>query len=415
MTTAFGLLLVGLGVHYAVHLGRSGAAFARAMRASDAEPLAPEAALPVVTVVVAARNEEASIEACVRSILASDYPEDRLEVIVADDDSTDATAAIVRRVQKAVNASVPARGLVLAGDDEPEPLADAPPERLRLLSIPHDPLRIRAHKKRAIETGVGHARGEIVLTTDADCVVPPSWVRAMADGLADQGTALVSGPVRFDGSGGLFGRMQALDFVGMMALGAGGILLGQPHLANGASLGYRRDAFERLGGFDGIDDVTSGDDELLMQKLAYAPAGRDTPTTGVRFVARPDAAVVTQPARTLRQFTAQRLRWASKGAHYPARLQFLIAQVGGFYVMLLVGTLGLPLWPAFGAWLLAGFLLKTAGDLSLLVPATGLLRQRRLLALYPLYALLHIPQTLLAGLGGAMGAGFEWKGRRLDR
>ncbi len=419
MTTALGLFLTGLGAHYALHLWRSGAAFARAMRA-PAPPLAPEAGLPVVSVVIAARNEAEGITACVESILASEYPTEHLEVIVADDDSTDATASLVRRIQRQVNASAPVRELVLAGGEtEPlaqprEPLAQ-PPERVRLLHVPHDPERVRAHKKRALERGIERARGEIVLTTDADCLVPPGWVRAMVARLSEPGVGLVSGPVRFRARGRLFERLQALDFLGMMTLGAGGMLLGRPHLANGASLGYRRETFLRLGGFSGIDDVTSGDDELLMQKLAYARGDGDDLPTGVRFAADASATVVTEPARSLRQLVAQRLRWASKGAHYPGRLQLLIVQVGALFVMLFVGTLGLGLWPAFAPWLLAGFALKAAGDLSLLIPATSLLRQRHLLWLYPLHALAHIPQTLLAGLGGVLGRGFEWKGRRLDR
>ncbi len=253
-----------------------------------------------------ARNEEDTIGACIDSVLAQDYPAGRLELIVVDDDSQDATAEVVR--------SRMTRRLVAVGEEDAasdEVEGDGP---LRLVRIPENRRRERAHKKAAIEKAVAHARGELVLTTDADCVVPPGWARAMAGAFDGPETAFVSGPVAYalGARPSLFVRLQAMDFFGLMACGAGGIGLGQPNLANGASVAYRRETFAALGGFSGVDHVTSGDDELLMQKVAY-----QTPLD-VRFCATPGATVLTEPVRTLHAFVHQRRRWASKGALYPA-------------------------------------------------------------------------------------------------
>jgi cellulose synthase/poly-beta-1,6-N-acetylglucosamine synthase-like glycosyltransferase len=399
-----GLVLVALGGLYAWRLGVWAHGFRRVARETDGRPAVPDARLPTVTVVVPARNEEATIGACVDSILASDYPAGRLELIVVDDDSSDRTADVVRRRM--------ARSLVGAGGPEPDGEVEDD-GRLRLVGVPENRGRERAHKKAAIEKAVGHATGEVVLTTDADCTVPPGWVRAMATAFDGPETAFVSGPVayRLGERPGLFVRLQAMDFFGLMACGAGGIGTGRPNLANGASVAYRRETFAALGGFSGVDHVTSGDDELLMQKVAY-----QTPLD-VRFCADGRAVVETEPVHTLHAFVHQRRRWASKGALYPARLQRVLLGVGAFFVALVASVLALPFAPGLLPYVGAAFALKAAGDLAVLVPAARRFGQTRLLWAYPVHLVLHAPYSLFVAALGVLGAssGFEWKGRRVDR
>ena len=398
-TAACGLVLVALAAAYALRL----AGWAVGLRRIAARPAVPEARLPTVTVVVPARNEAATIGASVDSVLAQDYPAGRLDLIVVDDDSEDATAAVVR-----------SRMRVLAAPGLPD---DAPEAPITLLRVPHDERRVRAHKKAAIERAVAQATGEIVLTTDADCTVPPGWARAMVAAFDGPETAFVSGPVAYRlgadlrGVAGVFVRLQALDFFGLMACGAGGIGLGRPTLANGASVAYRRETFEALGGFSGVDHVTSGDDELLMQKVAY-----QTPLD-VRFCGDAGATVLTEPVRTLREFVHQRRRWASKGALYPVRLQAMLLGIGLFFVALVAAVLALPLVPDLWPYVAAAVALKAAGDLAVLVPAARRFGQTRLLRAYPLHLVLHAPYTLAVAVLGLLGVqkGFEWKGRRLDR
>lgn len=406
MTTAWGPVLVACAVAYAWRLTSWSRGFARTVRQTDERPAPADADLPTVTVVVPARNEEAAIGPCVDSILATDYPADRLEVIVVDDDSTDQTAAIVR------SRMTPAPALAVAGGAADVPDAEVPEAegtgRLRLVQIPENRRRDRAHKKRAIEKAVAHARGEIILATDADCLVPPGWPRAMAAAFEGPEVAFVSGPVRYrvERGDGLFIRLQALDFFGLMICGAGAIGTGRPNLANGANVGYRREAFDALGGFSGVDHVTSGDDELLMQKVAYG-----TPLD-VRFCADPGAMVVTEPVRSVRAFVHQRKRWASKTATYPAQLQRTLVGVVGLFLTLALSLVALPFVPALVPWVAAALGLKAVGDLAILIPSARRFRQLGLLLVYPVHTLLHAPQSVLVAVLGPFG-GFEWKDRRL--
>lgn len=415
--TVLSLVSLGLAGIYALLIGAFSVGYRRVLR--QAEDVPSDAALPFVSVIVPARDEADCIGACIDAILGNDYPDDRFELIVVDDLSDDATPEIVqgRIDQERVDALhvMP----VLAGFEEEE---DEPPSlRLRLLQMPENLERQRAHKKRAIEKGIAHARGEVILTTDADCEVPTTWIRTMAsafgavvaqgDPLAEEepGVALVSGPVLYTTHRAPLLQMQALEFLGLVAVGAGAIGAGRPTLCNGANVAYRRDVFDALGGFEGIDHLTSGDDELLMQKIA------DQTDWQVRFCNDPAAAVVTEPMFSLGAFVAQRARWASKGAHYPNPvLVAMCVAIFSFFVLLIGLSVALPFAPALGPAVAGAWALKLLPEWTLLAPFARRFRREHLLrwflpaqALHPLYI------VAMATLG-AWG-GYTWKGRTVSR
>ncbi len=406
MTTAWGLVLIVLSLYYAGWLWAWAWGLRKETRRTDAIAPVADADLPTITVVVPARNEEETIGPCVDSILATDYPHAKLEVIVVDDDSSDATAAVVRQRMTATAA------LALAGDELPEAewAESEGAGRLRLVQVPENRSRARAHKKRAIEKAVAHARGELILTTDADCVVPPGWARALATQFEGDEVAFVCGPVAYAvrPQDGLFVRYQAQDFFGVMACAAGAVGIDRPHLANGACVGYRRETFQALGGFSGIDHVTSGDDELLMQKIAY------TTPLDIRFCADPGATVLTAPVYSPTDYVHQRKRWASKSLNYPARLKVMLSGFVAFFFAMTATLLAVPFVSGLWPWLLGALAVKAAAELPVIVPAARRFGQLHLLPVYPLNLVLHAPQSLLVGVLGPLG-GYQWKDRTLDQ
>jgi len=108
-----------------------------------------------VSVIIPARNEAAHIQSCLHAICRQHYPPDKMEILVVDDDSTDDTAQRVREIKDL---------------------------RIRLLHVSdyvsHES-RQRAPKKKAIELGVAHAHGELIITTDADCIAEPDWIKLL--------------------------------------------------------------------------------------------------------------------------------------------------------------------------------------------------------------------------------------------
>jgi cellulose synthase/poly-beta-1,6-N-acetylglucosamine synthase-like glycosyltransferase len=387
------IVLVVLALGYALPIAAFAVGFRRVVRSS--KPVAGP--LPFVSVVVPARNEAAHIEACLRSILANDYPAERFEVVVVDDQSTDGTGARVRQLQARQRQAVMAG---MAGLEAPE--------WLRLLTLTAAEAPAHAHKKHALERGIAAARGDLLLTTDADTVVPKQWLRTMVS-CFDEATGLVAGPVLLRAGARPFDQMQALEFLGLVAVGAGAIGLGHPILCSGANLAYRRQVFDQVGGYRDLLHRTSGDDDLFLQKVATETAWQ------VRFCADPNAVVETSPLPTVRAFFAQRRRWASKNLSY--RQRGVVWLNGVFYLFFLALLIGFPaslFFPGLLSPLLLAFAVKLVAEAAVLGQATAHFGRLAWLAWLVPTQPFQIMYILAASTAGILG-GYTWKGREVVR
>ena len=109
--------------------------------------------LPFVSVVIAARNEEGNIERCIEALKKQDYSNKLFEVIIINDRSTDNTAEIIAGKTDSVS-------------------------NFHTLTIKDLPVNT-SPKKFALQKGIEASKGEIILTTDADCVPKPGWISGM--------------------------------------------------------------------------------------------------------------------------------------------------------------------------------------------------------------------------------------------
>lgn len=398
MLTAFSIALVLAAVYYAALIGFFAVGFRRVRREGGPERATTMEPLPFVSVVVAARDEEEGIEACLRSILANDYPPDAFEVIVVDDFSEDETPTLVHRLQRQHHR-------VLAGNDE-ENKPDA--ASLRLIRMADYAESSAGHKRHALHRGIESARGGLILTTDADCDAGPRWIRTMTACFTDD-TGFVAGPVRYRPGPTLFGHIQALEFLALVATGAGGIGMGKPNMCNSANVAYRREVYERFGLLHHEEAVSPADDEALAQRLAAET------TWTVRFCAHPDALIETDPVLDARAFWAQRRRWAGAGPRYPRTgLVAVILGVYLFYVLLLSGLVAAVWMPALWPAVAGAVLLKIASETTLLYPACVHFGQRRLFRYFLPEQLVQIPYVVLVGAAAALG-NTHWKGRKVFR
>ena len=335
-------------------------------------------ATPVFSVLIAARNEAESLPRLLRDLAAQTLPAARFEVLIADDHSTDTTAAVVA-------AAAAETGFAL-----------------RLISLPAN----LTGKKAALQAALQAARAPWLVCTDADCRLGPGWLAAYAALLTKQPQAnFISGPALLTGPNTLFTTLMGLEFAGLVGVGAACLARQQPTMCNGANLAYRRAAFEAVGGYADNAHLASGDDEFLLHKIHAAFPGT------AHFLADTAAIARTAAPPTLRALLRQRVRWASKWRHYhspaPRRLALLVL---GANVALAAGAAAAIFWPGLWPWAVAAWTIKLGADAWFLGPVLRLFGQRKWLwGLLPLQ-ILYAPYALAVGAAGWRG-GYEWKGR----
>ncbi len=339
-----------------------------------------------ISVLVPARNEAANIAACVETVLQQNYPPELFELIVIDDHSTDATAAIVQGLQHTY-----------------------PQLRLLHLSdfINNEPLR--AYKKKALEVGIAQARGELIVTTDADCMAQPDWLRLLASMYEIQQARCIAAPVNFHQETKLLERFQSLDFAGTMLLTGAGIRARFMRLANGANLAYPKAVFEEVNGFAGIDHLASGDDMLLVQKIAARyPAD-------VHFLKNAAATVFTYARPDWRSFLQQRIRWATKSSAYREwQITLMLAGVFFFCCNIVLCAVLSPFWRAAAVALGLQLAVKIFFDYQLLGSACRFFHRKDLMRHFLPAQVLHILYIVVLGFAANLIKQYEWKGRRVQ-
>jgi cellulose synthase/poly-beta-1,6-N-acetylglucosamine synthase-like glycosyltransferase len=197
---------------------------------------APANNLPLVSVIVPVRDGESTIADCLDSILATDYPADRREILVVDNASSDGTAPLIR-----------AR-----------------------------PVRYLHESRRGVSNarnlGVARSSGEILAFLDADCVVEPQWLSELVRAFDDPEVGAVAGDLQHLPPANAAER-QAVRLLGNWQQFA---FSSDPAYPVTANAGYRREVLERIGGFDPrmtrAQDVELGlrFQERSGRRLAYA-------------------------------------------------------------------------------------------------------------------------------------------------
>jgi len=348
-----------------------------------------EHTLPFISIIIAARNEEKNIGNCIQSIINQTYPQNKFEIIITDDHSTDNTVSIIQSFQK---------------------------ENIRVIHLSDfiKNEKLNSFKKKSIETSLKFAKGELIVTTDADCTAPPKWLETLASFYKEKSPVFVALLVAFENPSkkdGFFKRFfkifQSLDFMTLQGITGASVFKKIHAMCNGANLAYQKKVFYEVGGFEGIDQIASGDDMLLIHKIQKVYPEKTL------FLKSKEIIVETKPSENLKEFLNQRIRWASKADIYTDKkitMVLLLVYLLNAWIFIL-GIFSFFYLQSFYLFLIL-IVIKTIVELFFLYPVSKFFGKGKLLWWFIPAQPFHIIYTLIAGWLGKFGS-YRWKGRKV--
>lgn len=336
------------------------------------------------TVIIPVRNEAEYISDCLNSILDQNYPKSLFRIIVVDDHSEDETVSIANSFNS---------------------------KRISVLSLSQFELAngFNSYKKFGIEKAIEKSEGDLLIHTDGDCIVQKNWLAYFASHYQENKKSFIGAPVNFHSGKNGIQNFQELDMMGMMLITGAGVQKKKGHICNGANLAYTKSLFNAVGGFEGIDDQASGDDVLLMQKIAQHDLKE------IAYIKNPEATVYTQPAKTWSKFKSQRIRWASKSKSYTdSSVQLSLVAVFIFHLLIVISLLGsIYFGPIMILVSVLMLLIKAFADFSLLNSASTFFRNKEAMLQFIPSFFIHIYYIVYIGILSNVRSNYKWKGREV--
>jgi len=312
-----------------------------------------------ISIVIAARDEEHRILPCLQSLEKLNYPDDKFEIIFVDDHSRDNTAEVIKSFSNKH-------------------------QNWKIIRLNKTSTQLRG-KKNALQNGISHSKGDIIFTTDADCIVPPNWLKIMC-GYFKPGVSMVLGCSPLIHSKKSYFRLLQFDNLFSAIASAATVKLGYPFTSVGRNMAYRKDAYENVGGFLSLKKFKSGDDIHLTGRFRYNNDGL------IDFCAEEESFVRTHIPSTDLEVFQQQIRKNSKtfqlsGLSITVMLTILI-----YYFSIILIPILLPSW--LSVWIIL-LVIKMLMEFIPLRNAAKIFKQNNLIPIifimqiiYPLYIII---------------------------
>jgi biofilm PGA synthesis N-glycosyltransferase PgaC len=327
-----------------------------------------------VAVIIPTRNESANLPFLLESLSNQTYPSENFQVIISDDHSDDNTIEVAENCISELN------------------LKNA--------------VCIKSHetsKKNALNAAIEAANAELIISTDADVIVGRAWISSIVNEYKESGAWLICGPVKLSGNRNYFERLQALEFSGLIGIGAAGIASDNPMFCNGANLAFPKKIFREVKGYEKSLSV-SGDDTQLMMKIHKLNPGK------ISFLKDSRAIVKTRALGSKSELLGQRKRWASKIIHTLSPFTVFIAMVGWLIHALLVIQFIVSVLHATFLILCLSLTAKIISELIFLKYVNKFFSEKTpswiVVSAQPIYCLYIVALGLLSPFSS-----FRWKGR----
>lgn len=329
---------------------------------------------PFISVIVAARNEKDNIVRCIESLKKLAYVPGKFEIILVNDKSTDNTKELMLEHTE--------------GYDQFVVMDSRPAETTNLKG-----------KANAIDTGIENSKGDIILSSDADCKISPEWIKETVSYYDDK-TGMVCGFTNIESDRSLFQKVQAIDWIYLLSLASGSSGLNQTLSCIGNNLSFRKSVYNEVGGYSGIDFSVT-EDFALMRAIDKLKKYQ------IKYPVNLKSVVWTEACHDFKILYKQKKRWFKGGL----KINFL-----GYIMGFELYSMNLALF--FGWIFLAPqvyftiILIKFLSELLLIIPVMKRLGVLNLVKFYIFFEIyfglygLMLPLTFLAG------GTIEWKDRK---
>jgi cellulose synthase/poly-beta-1,6-N-acetylglucosamine synthase-like glycosyltransferase len=330
-----------------------------------------------LSVIISLRNEQSHVKNLIDSLLLQTFPRQNFQIILVNDHSTDATLELLKTYTQSY-------------------------AHFTLLNLPIG----LAGKKQAITYAISQAQGELIVSTDADCLFHKDWLSTIYDFYRTKNAKFISAAVAIIPQPHTPNTIfQILDLAALINVGAACINIGKPTMCNGANLAYSKKAFEEVQGFQGNNHIASGDDEFLLQKITTLYP------KDVYFLKSQNTIVRTQAQLTWRDLFLQRCRWASK---WKLHKQWNVKLLAIFIFLFHTVSLLLPIlyWNNYLElkWFAIFWLGKISIEFLFVGSSLYFLQLSQLTAYIPISSLFYPFYALFIGIF-ANFKGFTWKDR----
>jgi cellulose synthase/poly-beta-1,6-N-acetylglucosamine synthase-like glycosyltransferase len=308
------------------------------------------------SIIIACRNEQKNLPHLLDCLATQNYSDDLFEVIIVNDNSTDKTYEIAGGFKRITN--------LLTIDNKGE------------------------GKKQALRTGIKAARGNLIITTDADCTMGKNWIRTIASYYEISKPELIICPVQLESVPRIFGRLQELEFLSLQGITAGSAISDEATICNGANLAFNREVYLDHS-YNLHDEIKSGDDIFLLHSLKKGKRSK------ILWMESPDAIVTTASSPSIGSFLRQRSRWISKGKSFKDRSTNVLGIVTFVAVIVQISYLiSSMICPALIWVFLSVVILKSIPDYLILKNTSGRYDRKKLMSwflpaqlIYPFYVL----------------------------
>ncbi len=328
-----------------------------------------------VTVIVAARNEEKIISNCISSLKKLNYDKNLFQIILVNDKSTDNTKSIMINETKDLN-----HFIVIDSDD-----------------ISNKNLKGKAN---AIDSAIKIANGDIIMMTDADCIVPENWITETVKYYREN-VEMVCGFTKINYNNSFFAKLQALDWIYLQSLASCSSGIGKILSCIGNNLSFTKKVYNYIGGYEKINFSVT-EDLALMRKI------NSDKNFKVIYPVNYNCTVTTEECKTIKELYNQKKRWFKGGLG----INFL-GWILGFllYIVNLILIIGFLLFDIYLYLLL--ILIKIISELIIILPVYYKLKFSKLFIYFPLFQIYFSIYGLLLPFTFLFSTKINWKERKL--